>query len=172
MFASSRRISILPTISILRAASFCRSKEGNAKCTTTGRECGSALLLLPVIVVIVTFLGALTVSHAALFLAQRELFAIAQSAANNGVSAIDVERFRTTGDFIVDPAALQTFVASDLAQHESDLVQVDGVETGLLTDSTVEVRLTGSAQTAFLRQLPGISYRITAHATARAVERG
>jgi hypothetical protein len=139
---------------------------------TTNRESGSALILLPAIVVIVTFLGALTVSHATLFLAQRELFAIAQSAANNGVSAIDVERFRTTGDFIVDPSALQTFVAAEVAQHVNDLVRVETIETGRLTDSTVEVRLTGSAPTAFLRQLPGISYRIAAHATARAVERG
>lgn len=130
------------------------------------------MILLPAIVVIVTFIGALTVSHASLFLAQRELFAVAQSAANDGVSAIDLDRFQATGEYAIDPSGLETLVESLVGQRKTDLVRVDRIHAEVLSNSSVQVQLTGTVPGALFRGLPSMSYRLTARATANAVERG
>jgi len=67
-------------------------------------ERGSALLLVPAGILIVIILAAITVDASLAFMAERSAASIASAAANDAASlAIDIEHFRETGEYKIDP---------------------------------------------------------------------
>ncbi|WP_419945836.1 hypothetical protein [Candidatus Poriferisodalis sp.] len=78
--------------------------------TSRGRECerGTALLLVPVGVLIVALLASITVDSAAVFVAQREAASAASSLANDLLTlAIDEAALRRHGVYRLDPSRLR-----------------------------------------------------------------
>jgi hypothetical protein len=79
------------------------------------RDRGSVLLLMPAGVLVVLALGAITVDLAIVHLAERDLITAATDAANDGATAgLDLERYRLTGSFELDPERTTRAVRASL----------------------------------------------------------
>lgn len=133
---------------------------------------GSSLLLFPAAVLIVLVLGAIAVDLSAVHLAKRQVLDLASSAANDAVTAgLDQDRFRTTGEYVIDPGLAAAAVDRTVAANEPDgrttvLSVVVGPGPGQVT-----VELRAPADPVFARALPGgpRTTEVTGSATATAV---
>ena len=115
-------------------------------------ESGSALLLLPAGVLVVLLLGAVVVDTAVVYLAAREAESAAAAAANDlATLAVDGERLRSEGTYVIDghvAAALVPVIDATTrdrlsAAFEPGSVQV---EVRALSETEVEVVVSGTAQ--------------------------
>lgn len=133
------------------------------------RTRGSVLMLMPAGVLVVLLLGAISFDLSLVFLRQRQASSVAVDVANDLASAaFDEDRYRSTGEFTLDPARADdlgaTFVAaSDLA---GDVVAVD-VE--VLAADVVRVTLTVRVDYVFAKAIPGAAEGTTVTANATAV---
>ena len=115
-------------------------------------ERGSALLLVPVGVLIVVLLAGITVDSAAVFLAQREASAAASSLANDLVSlALDEAALRHHGIYRVDASRLRQLTAGSqrMAQERLSAIFEPGSVSVAITaagPSAVRVSVSGSAR--------------------------
>lgn len=126
-------------------------------------ERGSALMLMPVAVLIVILLGAIAVDRALLFGAQRDLVATAQAAANDGVAAgVDVGALRRGDATAIDRAAIDQAVRA--AAAEADGAVAVGWE---IEDGFVVVHLRRQIRLVFTPGVPGASAQEVVTATAR-----
>ena len=141
---------------------------------------GTALLLLPAAIVLLTVLGALTVDGAAALLTRRQLAAIAATAANEAATAaLDTHRFHLDGTYTVDPVLARTLVEARVAAHPDphiNTASVTDVQVEPTADPAAPVRvtvtLTGRAPTVFLPAVSDTLTTITATATATALVAG
>jgi uncharacterized membrane protein len=129
---------------------------------------GSVLFLLPAAALVVLVLASITVDLGLLHVRSRELWSIADAAANDAASAgLDLDDLRATGELRLDPgaatdAALATVAASGLDGVEVAAVSVAG------DGREVTVTLRREASLVIGRGLPGADTRfLTATATAR-----
>lgn len=133
------------------------------------RTRGSVLMLMPAGVLVVLLLGAISFDLSLVFLRQRQASSVAVDVANDLASAaFDEDRYRSTGEFTLDPARADdlgaTFVAAtDLA---GDVVAVD-VE--VLAADVVRVTLTVRVDYVFAKAIPGAAEGTTVSADATAV---
>lgn len=126
-------------------------------------ERGSALMLMPVAVLIVILLGGIAVDRALLFGAQRDLVATAQAAANDAVAAgVDVGALREGDDAAIDRVAVDRAVR--MAAAEADGVVAISWE---IDDGYLIVRLRRTVRLVFTPGVPGAPSSETVTATAR-----
>lgn len=84
------------------------ARRETAATLSTSSERGTALLLVPVGVLIVALLASITVDSAAAFVAQREATSAASSLANDLVTlAVDESALRLRGVYRLDPSRLR-----------------------------------------------------------------
>lgn len=144
-------------------------RGGPGRCT---RDAGSSLLLFPAAVLVVLVLGAIAVDLSAVHLAKREVLDLAASAANDAVTAgLDQGRFRTTGEYVIDPALATAAVERAVTANEPDgRTTIVRVEVGPGPDQ-VTVELAAPADPVFAPALPGDTgpTTVTGSATATAV---
>ena len=142
-----------------------------------GSERGSALLLVPVGVLIVALLASITVDSTAAFLAQREAQAAASSLANDLVSlAFDESSLRLHGSYRIDASRLRQLrhLSQRLAEERLSAVFEPGSVSVTLSaagPAAVRVSVSGSARRVIglIGNVNGRPSRpITAEATARA----
>jgi len=133
---------------------------------------GSSLLLFPAAVLIVLVLGAIAVDLSAVHLAKREVLDLAASVANDAVTAgLDQGRFRSTGEYVIDPALATEAVERAVAANEPDgRTTIVNVVVGPGADQ-VTVELAAPADPVFARALPGgpRTTTVTGSATATAI---
>ncbi len=135
-------------------------------------ERGSILALVPALLLVVLLLGSLAVDSAVVFLAERELHALASSAANDAaVAGVDAAHLRATGDFRLDPAAVRAVAAAtlDRSSQEVPLQTVDVQVTALDGRPAVRVTLRGRASYLLATAVPGLRDGADVEATAIAV---
>jgi hypothetical protein len=129
---------------------------------------GSVLLLFPAAVLVVLVLVAIALEHASMGFQQRDLFHVADAAANDAATeALDLDELRATGALVIDPVRAEETVRRSLAAR------------GAPEDTTVSVHVdaSGGVHVALAREvsfaftaLPGRrSIVLRADATARPV---
>ncbi len=134
---------------------------------------GSVLFLLPAAALVVLVLATITVDLGLLHVRSRELWSIADAAANDAASAgLDLDDLRTTGELRLDPAA-----ATDAALAAVAASGLEGVEVAAVAvhgdGREVTVTLRREASLVIGRGLPGADTRVlTATATARLADGG
>jgi hypothetical protein len=138
------------------------------------RERGSVLALLPAAVLVFIVLGSLAVDASMSFLGERQVANLASAIANDAATqGIDVIRYYRTGEIVVDPARVRD--VADAALASAGLDHLDGltIETDVIGDDRVVVRVRAHVRSLFSRVLPqGLESR-EVQATAEAVaERG
>lgn len=134
----------------------------------TDREHASAMLLLPVAIIIVAMFAAVTINAAHAFLLQRELSATVDAVANDAVAAIDPDDiYRGEGVVLfADDARLHAVIGQNLRGRVGDEVTVDSIDVIRVDNAGVEVRAAATVKPYFLRVLPIPDWTI--RATARA----
>jgi hypothetical protein len=130
---------------------------------------GSVLMLMPAGALIVLLLGAIAFDLSLVFLRQRQISSLAADVANDVASlALDVQTFRESGSFELDPGQADELGrslldASDLAEHlSSATIQVTASDT-------VTVRVTMEVDYVFAKAIPGAADGTTVTASATAV---
>jgi Flp pilus assembly protein TadG len=83
----------------------------------SGRERGSVAIWLLGVCVMLLFLGGLSLDLWRAFAERRGLAAAADAAAVAAVQAVDADRFRATGEIVLDPALAETFALASLASQ-------------------------------------------------------
>lgn len=133
------------------------------------RDRGSVLMLMPAGVLVMLLLGAICFDLSLVFLRQRQASSLAADTANDLASlALDVDGYRATGAFALDPDRAESFGAgllerSDLAEHlTAATVSVTGIDT-------VTVTVTLSVDYVFAKAIPGAADGTTVTASATAV---
>ena len=94
-----------------RLASVLRSSR---KGSTSG-ERGTVLLMFPAALMVMVVLGAIVIDVGYTTIRGRELRAVAASAANDSLAALDVAALRATGDVVIDEGAARGIVAEAIA---------------------------------------------------------
>lgn len=118
---------------------------------------------MPAAVLVVVVLGAIAVDRAIVFEAQRGLVATAQAAANDGASAVDVDRLRRDGSVVADPS----LVGERVRATEATAPAGTSLEWTLDGD-TVRVRGRRRIRLLFAPAVPGASATVEVTATASA----
>jgi uncharacterized membrane protein len=136
-------------------------------------ERGSVLFLLPAAALVVLVLASITVDLGLLHVRSRELWSIADAAANDAASGgLDLAALRATGTLRLDPVA-----AGDAAVAAVAASGVEGVEVAVVAVTAdgreITVTLRREASLVIGRGLPGADTRVlTATATARLADGG
>lgn len=120
------------------------------------RQCqrGTALLLIPVGVLVVTLLGSITVDSAAAFLATREAESVASSLANDLASlALDEAALRRHGVYRLDPSRMPYLSSWSRRTAEDRL-------SGVFDPDSIEVTARAAAPTAVHVTVSGSARRI------------
>jgi uncharacterized membrane protein len=130
-------------------------------------ERASAVILAPLAVVIVLFLGSISVDSTALFLTRRSLSDAAAAAANDAASAgFDADRFASTGEVALDAAraarVARASVNAQRGQLPPDVVVSVQVRT-VDGNPTVHVTLTATSSGVVLRRSTPITATASAH---------
>lgn len=135
---------------------------------------GSVLLLMPVAVLIMFVLGAITVDLTAVRAGQQDLLAAATDAANDAATAgLDEAALRAGFGFQLDPARAW-FVAIEVLATKGILDNLEASpDVTINSDGSVTVSLSRRVPHLFARAIPGApdSQRVTASATATVRER-
>lgn len=130
---------------------------------------GSVLMLMPVAVLIMFVLGAITVDLTAVRAGQQDLLAAATDAANDAATAgLDEAALRAGFGYQLDPARVW-LVAVDVLATKGILDDLEsGPDIALNADGSVTVTLARRVPHLFARAIPGApdDQRVTATATA------
>ncbi len=76
---------------------------------------GTVLLMFPAALMVMVVLGAVVVDVGYTTIRGRELRAVAASAANDSLAALDIVELRTTGETVIDGAAARRIVSEAIA---------------------------------------------------------
>lgn len=95
-----------PTARAPRLQSGCRCARGDH---------GTVLLMFPAALMVMVILGAIVVDVGYTTIRGRELSAVAASAANDSLAALDIVELRTTGRTVIDDAQARRTVAAAVA---------------------------------------------------------
>ena len=129
------------------------------------------LLLFPAAVMVVLVLAAIVVDIGFTRVRVLELRAVAASAANDALGAVDVDSLRSTGLISFDSAAAQTLVRSSVAAGPVPAAAVESVI--IARDSAgrweIAVTLSVTIDRIIAPALPGADSSLTATVTERAV---
>lgn len=131
-------------------------------------ERGTALLLVPVGVLIVTLLASITVDSAAAFVAQREAASAASSLANDLVTlAVDERALRRGGVYRLDPSRLRhlrSWAQRTAADRVSSVFEPGSISVTVSSagPAAVRVSVSGSA-----RRIIGLIGSVQGTATRR-----
>ena len=137
-------------------------------------ERGSVLMLMPAAVMIVIVLGSIAVDFAIAFLGEREALSLATAAANDAATAaLDQDRFREAGEFVLDHDRARRVVDATLSASSSELHDVVVEVTFPVIDGTEGVRVvvSGTVDYVFARAIPGAPDGMAVEASATAVAR-
>jgi Flp pilus assembly protein TadG len=137
-------------------------------------DAGSSLMLMPAAVMVVLVLGAIAVDLSVVHLAHRDLLSVADSAANDAVTAgLDPDALRATGEYHLDIGRATQAVQRTLAVHQlTGRATIIAVTTGP-APGQVTVELSMTVDYVFAKAIPGANDGTTvrAHATATAAQR-
>ena len=134
------------------------------------RDRGSVLMLVPAAFLVLIILAAITFDYSHLYLAKRELLAVAEAAAQDAVTyGIDQAALRAGAGMQLDESRVDAAVAEALAAHGHDL-RIIAVQAEARDDREVVVTLTATVAYVFVRAVPGAPERatLTVRATADA----
>lgn len=130
---------------------------------------GSAVLLVPALVLIGIVLSAIAVDSAIALQAERDLSALVAAAANDAAGAALADAaFYEEGRIRIDPAAARRAAAAAVAARTPH--PVDGLDVRVeVGATTVRVTATGTVDRLFAAAIPGAGRpaRVDAEATAR-----
>lgn len=138
------------------------------------RERGSVLALLPVAVLIFIGLGTIAVDAGVAFLGEREVANLAGAIANDAAAeAIDVEWYQRTGLLQIDPARAHEIAVAAVARSGLDHLRGLTVDTDVVGDDVVVVRVRARVRSLFARALPqGLEEREVAASSEATARRG
>ena len=128
-------------------------------------------MLVPAGFLVLLILAAITFDYSHLYLAKRELTAVAEAAAQDAVTyGVDQASLRAGDGVRLDRARVDDAVAQALAAHGRDL-RITRVEAVVVSDTQVTVTITATISYVFVRAVPGAAKgaTVTARATADAV---
>lgn len=130
----------------------------------TKSDRGSVTIWMLGLAMLILVFGGLALDYWRALALQRELAAVADSAAVAGASGIDEEHYRLTGEVVLDPARSRQLGQAALGWQGVDLVtrQID-VESG-----AVVVELTAAVELGLLGIFVDQSQPLTVRATASA----
>ena len=143
-------------------------QRDTATAISSSCERGTALLLVPVGVLIVTLLASITVDSAAAFVAQREAASAASSLANDLVTlAVDESALRRQGVYRLDPSRLRhlrSWAQRAAADRVSAVFEPGSIAVTVSPagPASVRVAVTGSA-----RRIIGLIGSVRGAATRR-----
>lgn len=118
---------------------------------------GSVLMMFPAAFLIMIILGAIVVDVGLSQVRARELEAVASSAANDALGALDIAELRTSGDVRFDLNRAEAIVAQSVAAGalpDATIVDVTVIDAGG-TDPQLEVTLTLEVEFIMAPALPG-----------------
>lgn len=118
---------------------------------------GSVLMMFPAAFLIMIILGAIVVDVGLSQVRARELEAVASSAANDALGALDIAELRTTGEVRFDLNRAEAIVAQSVAAGalpDATIVDVTVIDAGG-TDPQLEVTLTLEVEFIMAPALPG-----------------
>jgi Flp pilus assembly protein TadG len=121
------------------------------------RDRGTVLLLFPAAFLIMIVLGAIVVDVGLSHVRARELEAVASSAANDALAALDVAALRENGELRFDLVRAEQIVQESVASGAlADAVVIDvGVGTNGAGDPQLEVTLQLQVELIMAPALPG-----------------
>lgn len=137
-------------------------------------EAGNTLVLMPVAILILVGLAALTVDTAAVALGQRRVSDLAAGLARDSVAALDEEAFYTTGEAVLDTGRVLALRDLRVASVAEDRALADvRCDEVTVVDERVTVRCRARVRPIFGLVLPGGRdvFEVTAVETARSAER-
>jgi hypothetical protein len=135
-------------------------------------ERGSVLALVPALLLVVLLLGSLAVDRAVVFLFERELHALAASAANDAAAAgVDASHLRATGEFRLDSVAVAAVAERTIGRssREIALLHAEVAVTAVDGLPAVRVELRGRATYVLAAGVPGLADGTDVEASAIAV---
>jgi hypothetical protein len=115
-------------------------------------------------------LAAIAVDSAVEYLARRDLSAAADAAANDAATfGLDEDRFRETGEFVLDPALAEEAVRRALAVRGSQVTDRATIAVEVDPDAgTVTVTLRSTSHLVFAPVIPGAPHDVDVVARATA----
>ena len=116
-------------------------------------ERGTALVLLPAMVLVLLSLGAIAIDLSIVHAVHRDAHRVASVAADDAAAMIDERELQVTGELVIDPDAAERVVRAHLSSVRlaGDLVDVRVRPTA----TTVDVQLTVDAPHVLLPSFPG-----------------
>ena len=133
-------------------------------------ESGTVLMLMPVAVLIMFVLGAITVDPTAVHAGQKDLLAAATDAANDAATAgLDEAALRAGRGYQLDPSRVWLVAIDALATKGILDNLVTGPDVTINSDGSVTVSLAKRVPHLFARALPGAPDDELVRATATAV---
>lgn len=146
---------------------FRRSKSGRSG---DDRDRGQTLLLAPIGLIIVVFLGGATLEVGAMHLRQRQLDDLADSIANDAATVgFDIESFRETGELSIDVGAANSVVGTSIAISNLPEAQSSGVVVVPGAEPSATIVLTYTHEFILGRAILGASTELTAAGEAALV---
>ena len=89
---------------------------------------GTVLLMFPAALMVMVILGAMVIDVGYTAIRGRELRAVAASAANDSLAALDIAVLRATGDVVIDEGAARRIVAQAIALGPLPDAQIVDIE--------------------------------------------
>ncbi len=89
---------------------------------------GTVLLMFPAALMVMVILGAIVIDVGYTAIRGRELRAVAASAANDSLAALDIAVLRATGDVVIDEGAARRIVAQAIALGPLPDAQIVDIE--------------------------------------------
>lgn len=89
---------------------------------------GTVLLMFPAALMVMVILGAIVIDVGYTTIRGRELRAVAASAANDSLAALDIAVLRATGDVVIDAGAARRIVAQAIALGPLPDAQIVDIE--------------------------------------------
>ncbi len=126
-------------------------------------------MLFPAAFLVVLILTGICVDTALVFLGQREIANAANAAVNDAVSGLDINSYYVAGDYRIAEALAQSLAQQSFDKTSTAQVRnISPLSTRILTETTVELTLTGEVPLLFARAFPFISSNVNVHASATA----
>lgn len=133
-------------------------------------ERGQTLLLAPIGLLIVIFLGGVTLEIGAMHLRQRQLDDLADSIANDAATVgFDIEMFRESGEITIDPDAANSVVGAAIAISNLPEARSAGVSVTAGAEPEATVVLSYTYEFILGRAVLGASTDLTATGQAALV---
>lgn len=131
------------------------------------RDRGTVLMLMPAALLVLFVLGAIAFDYAHLFLAKRELSAVAEAAANDAVTfGIDPASVRRGDGVVLTEERVVQSVLASVALRSPELHLLGEPEVRFESATEVRVTLRASIDFVFTKAIPGAKDAETVTVTA------